>query len=67
MMRRGFFGSSSIAARMREIWTSIDRSKAQKRSFSDDIHQGSRDIPRRHVGEPQQQRELVARQGAGFT
>src|SRR5262249_43995629 len=31
-IRRGRFGSSSIAARMREMWTSIDRSNASSAS-----------------------------------
>ena len=32
LLRFGFFGSSSIAARMRETWTSTDRSKASSDS-----------------------------------
>ena len=61
MTRRGFFGSSSIAARMREMCTSIERSNASSRSFLTQIHER---LARHHaagmLGQREQQRELVA-------
>ena len=65
MTRRGFFGSSSIAARMREICTSIERSNASSFSF---FSASMMRVARHHAAgmlrQHQQQRELIAGQRA---